>query len=122
MLNSSKSAGICGVFLILILVSLLLVAGCSDDSPVNGTGKDKTPPARITDLAVTDTSSGSVTLRWTATGDDGSVGTASEYDIRYYGKGRMAATTGSRMHSAHNHISVGNRIDGRRYYHGNQGG
>jgi subtilisin family serine protease len=44
---------------------------------------DTTPPDPITDLEVTGTTSDSVTLEWTATGDDGSYGTAYLYDLRY---------------------------------------
>ncbi len=39
------------------------------------------PPARITDLAVGVVGSTSVELLWTASGDDGSSGTAFGYDI-----------------------------------------
>ena len=46
-------------------------------------GADFTPPAAITDLSVTDTTSGSATLTWTATGGDGAQGTAFKYDLRY---------------------------------------
>jgi hypothetical protein len=44
---------------------------------------DTTPPAAITDLAATLPSVDSVTLTWTAPGDDGATGTATEYDVRY---------------------------------------
>ncbi len=45
---------------------------------------DLTAPAAITDLAAAvGSASGSVDLTWTAPGDDGSVGTARTYDIRY---------------------------------------
>ncbi len=45
---------------------------------------DITPPAGIYDLsAITGSSDGSVRLIWTAPGDDGTIGTASGYDIRY---------------------------------------
>jgi len=39
-------------------------------------------PARITDLTVTTQSTSSVTLGWTAPGDDGPSGTATSYDMR----------------------------------------
>jgi len=45
---------------------------------------DITPPTAITDLATSNPMPDSITLTWTAPGDDGDVGTASEYDIRYY--------------------------------------
>jgi len=44
---------------------------------------DTTPPASITNLAASDPTSSSITLTWTAPGDDGNSDTASEYDIRY---------------------------------------
>jgi hypothetical protein len=51
---------------------------------LNGeTGGDTTPPAAVTTLAVTSTAQTSAALSWTAVGDDGAVGTASYYDLRY---------------------------------------
>lgn len=44
---------------------------------------DTVPPSAVTDLAVIDTTTDSVTLTWTATGDDGDIGTARYYDLRY---------------------------------------
>ncbi|XP_070557323.1 calcium-activated chloride channel regulator 4A-like [Ptychodera flava] len=46
---------------------------------------DPFPPSRISDLQVVETSFEwyTVTLQWTATGDDMDVGTASRYDLRY---------------------------------------
>lgn len=44
---------------------------------------DSISPARIDDLVVTETTQTTITLEWSAPGDDGSVGTASAYDIRY---------------------------------------
>ncbi len=46
-------------------------------------GSDVTPPAAITDLAVSSPTDSSVVLSWTAPGDDGSTGTATSYDVRY---------------------------------------
>jgi len=46
-------------------------------------GLDSIPPARVGNLAVESTGSNTVSLTWTATGDDGAVGTASIYDLRY---------------------------------------
>ncbi|MFQ6042309.1 MAG: fibronectin type III domain-containing protein, partial [Candidatus Poribacteria bacterium] len=48
-----------------------------------GTTLDITPPADITNLAASNPTDNSITLTWTAPGDDGDTGTASEYDIRY---------------------------------------
>jgi chitodextrinase len=44
---------------------------------------DRTPPGAIIDLRIIDSSLTSLTLSWTAPGDDGDVGTASLYDLRY---------------------------------------
>jgi formylglycine-generating enzyme required for sulfatase activity len=45
---------------------------------------DQIPPAAIVDLAVTAVTDSSVSLAWTAPGDDGSDGRAARYDIRYF--------------------------------------
>ncbi|HET6610965.1 MAG TPA: lamin tail domain-containing protein [Kofleriaceae bacterium] len=47
---------------------------------------DLTAPAAITDLTVSEVTSTSATLTWTATGDDDAEGTASRYDIRALGE------------------------------------
>jgi len=44
---------------------------------------DTTSPAAVTSLSTSSPTSNSITLTWTAPGDDGNVGTASQYDIRY---------------------------------------
>jgi len=46
-------------------------------------GKDVISPARITDLAIDNQTYHSISLIWTAPGDDETSGTASTYDIRY---------------------------------------
>ena len=66
----------------------ILVAGClAYDLFVArflGDPLDAIPPAAITDLtASTGTTAGSVDLHWTAPGDDGTAGTATQYIIRY---------------------------------------
>jgi len=45
--------------------------------------QDSTPPADITDLATGNVTHESIALTWTAPGDDGMTGQATEYDIRY---------------------------------------
>ena len=44
---------------------------------------DTTAPGAITDLETTETTSNSLLLRWTATGNDGAIGVAASYDVRY---------------------------------------
>lgn len=44
---------------------------------------ETTPPSAIATLVVNGTAQTSVTLNWTAPGDDGATGTASQYDVRY---------------------------------------
>ncbi|WP_135554709.1 fibronectin type III domain-containing protein [Paenibacillus cymbidii] len=50
-------------------------------SPVSG--GDTTAPAQVTTLAAGNPTASSLTLTWTAPGDDGGTGTATSYDIRY---------------------------------------
>ncbi|MEJ2722491.1 MAG: hypothetical protein P8181_15335 [bacterium] len=52
--------------------------------PNERTLDESNPPAAITDLAAVTIDETSYELTWTATGDDGISGTASEYDIRYW--------------------------------------
>lgn len=44
---------------------------------------DSVPPEKVSDLRVEATTLRSVTLIWTAPGDDGAVGAAAQYDLRY---------------------------------------
>lgn len=44
---------------------------------------DTTAPSAISDLVLSNPSSASIDLNWTAPGDDGNTGTATAYDIRY---------------------------------------
>lgn len=52
-------------------------------SPSSGGGADTTAPAVVTNLTAGGATASSVTLSWTAPGDDGNTGTAASYDIRY---------------------------------------
>jgi hypothetical protein len=54
-------------------------AGCGDDEE-----SDAIAPDAVADLSITDSSGSSLTLTWTAPGDDGSEGRAAEYDLRYW--------------------------------------
>jgi subtilisin family serine protease len=53
---------------------------------------DSIPPAAISDLAVAGSSPWSITLTWSATGDDGTIGRAAFYDVRYASVPITAAT------------------------------
>ncbi len=44
---------------------------------------DLTPPAAVADLAAVDNGDNNALVSWTATGDDGTAGQASSYDLRY---------------------------------------
>jgi len=69
-----------------LTISLIILSfvfwSCSDDGPT-WPGPDNTAPSAITDLAVGDSTTTSLKLTWTAPGDDGNVGKATYYEIRY---------------------------------------
>lgn len=56
-------------------------------------GGDTEAPAAVSGLAVTAVSSNSITLSWTAPGDDGIIGTATSYDLRYATVGPLVSDT-----------------------------
>ena len=59
------------------------ISNVAEATTGSGSSNDITPPAAITNLAVTNASVNSLTARWTAPGDDGNSGLASQYDLRY---------------------------------------
>ena len=65
-----------------LLIAAILIPACGGGGGGGG-GGDRIAPAAVSDLAVSGTTSTTVTLSWTAPGNDGLVGTASSYDIRY---------------------------------------
>ncbi|HKK20942.1 MAG TPA: leucine-rich repeat domain-containing protein [candidate division Zixibacteria bacterium] len=74
------------VLIIGVLAVSLVVTTCSknavgDDEVID----DGTAPKTVSDLAVASFSDTSVTLTWTATGDDSTIGTAASYDLRIAG-------------------------------------
>ena len=78
------------------LVSLgLLFSGCSKNATGDDEVDDGTSPDPISDLTVSAFTSSSVTLSWTASGDDGDNGTAARYDLRYDNAPINWATWGS---------------------------
>lgn len=54
---------------------------------------DTTPPAQVTDLQVTQVGSTYAILEWTAPGNNGTTGQASEYDLRYSTTGPLTNAT-----------------------------
>jgi hypothetical protein len=62
---------------------LLAWSACEDDTeaPVG----DVTPPARVNDLAIDSVTATSITLTWTAPGDDGASGRANHYVLKRSG-------------------------------------
>lgn len=66
--------------LLIVLAGLVSCAKKGSDDEVD----DGNNPYNILDLRVVSVSDTSVTLTWTATGDDGDEGTCTTYDLRYY--------------------------------------
>lgn len=64
---------------------------------VRTTSGDATAPGAIADLTVTGTTGTSMTVRWTAPGDDGTTGTATSYDVRYSTSAITSANWGSAL-------------------------
>ncbi len=52
-------------------------------SATTSAAADTTPPATIENLAAGNETQSTIQLTWTAPGDDGSTGTAAQYDVRY---------------------------------------
>ncbi len=73
------------MFLVILSCAILITSCGSDDAPVEPVPlpADAIAPFAIVDLVCTDIAATSVTLSWTATGDDTSAGRAGEYDVRY---------------------------------------
>jgi Leucine-rich repeat (LRR) protein len=70
------------VLFVVCAILAIFLAVCSKPSSSGGDSDDNIPPNRITDLTVTSVTTNSITLQWTAPGDDDTVGFAVEYDIR----------------------------------------
>ena len=60
-------------------VGELAIYGFCDGEPV----EDIVAPAQVVNLSASNVTSQSIRLNWVSTGDDGNVGTASNYDLRY---------------------------------------
>lgn len=64
-------------------ISLGLGLACGNRDPIRAPTVDTTPPGRVTNLMAGLPSPTSMSLIWTAPGDDENVGTVSGYDLRY---------------------------------------
>lgn len=71
-----------GVLLALLFVASL-PAGCGGSKKNPTAPVDSTPPGLVADLIVTAADSTSITLGWTAPGDNGAAGTAAAYEVRF---------------------------------------
>jgi hypothetical protein len=67
----------------LAALAIAAIVGCSDQDEMPVDPGDTTPPSSIQDLHPISVSDSSATLQWTAPGNDGALGTASIYDLRY---------------------------------------
>ena len=65
-----------------VLISIA-VCGLVIWAQAQNNDSDTTAPAAISDLAVSTTTVSSITLTWTAPGDDNMTGTSTSYDLRY---------------------------------------
>lgn len=112
----------CVFFLVPFLVA------CNDDGGDDNSGDpgDTTPPAAISDLVASDATEHTIKLTWTAPGDDGDTGTASEYDVRYSTETITTANFGSASSAAgepnpavagtEQSFTVANLVDGTEYF------
>ena len=66
----------------LVFVSIA-ICGLAIWAQAQNNDSDTTNPAAISDLAVSTTTVSSVSLTWTAPGDDNMTGTSTSYDLRY---------------------------------------
>jgi len=73
------STGRAFLSLVTLLSLLAPISGCGGSKT---TGTDTTPPGSVSDLAATAATTTTLTLGWTAPGDDGTTGTAALYDVR----------------------------------------
>ncbi len=84
-MKKTEAIGLVFTLFTLLIVPLACThhAVSANDSAEVSFTVDTTPPANVTDLSVSTATTNSLTLTWTAPGDDGNNGTAAEYDIRY---------------------------------------
>lgn len=69
--------------LTVVFIGSLIMLSCSKNSSTDNEDDENTP-YMVLDLTAAAVTDSSVTLTWTATGDDADQGTATSYDLRYY--------------------------------------
>jgi chitodextrinase len=83
MTHAHHSAATTRLLVLLALIGPALVIGCASSKSTSPPPGDTTAPAAVADLAAGSTTASTVPLGWTAPGDDGTSGVASQYDLRY---------------------------------------
>ncbi len=68
---------------VMLCALLVVLSSCNDGGGTRPQPADTVPPAAVRDLRVSGVTGGTVTLSWTAPGDDGANGQAAAYQIRY---------------------------------------
>lgn len=66
-----------------LVVTMLLMLGLGCGSEKTAPPEDTTPPIAVSDLEVESVTQTTAVLAWTAPGDDGTIGKATTYDVRY---------------------------------------
>ncbi|NOY87782.1 MAG: fibronectin type III domain-containing protein, partial [FCB group bacterium] len=68
---------------IVIFIFIIIFLSCSESNNSITAPTDTTPPAAVIDLQAINPTGSSITLVWTAPGDDGKIAKAKQYDMRY---------------------------------------
>ncbi|MFH2050174.1 MAG: leucine-rich repeat domain-containing protein [bacterium] len=76
-----------GRYALVLLLLCALIVSCSknstgSDDDGDGDTEDIFPPSAISDMSLVSVTTSSITLQWTAPGDDSTTGVAYEYDLR----------------------------------------
>ncbi|MBD3178575.1 MAG: hypothetical protein GF417_02695 [Candidatus Latescibacteria bacterium] len=68
-----------------LIIFILILPACGNDDPASpgGSGGDTTPPSAVSDLHIVSSTDTTMTVAWTAPGDDGDQGTADRYAVRH---------------------------------------
>ena len=73
--------------ILMIMAIGMMIVTCGDENPqslvIPSGGIDTISPIEVSDLSLSSPTTSSIVLIWKAPGDDGRIGTAFQYDIRY---------------------------------------